>query len=132
MTSKNDPDAIRAKVLADPNTAEIAESLGVELDDYVDRVVEFVMNPKLKPELVAASDAALKAAGHTPPDQAEIVAYLKSAAALVVEKSKFTQAQKAPVSLEQVKVGEGVVAKDDPALKAALADQLRRNRSGKG
>lgn len=56
-----DPDEVRARIKADPETAQIAKNLGVPFDDYVELVLEFAMNPKLQPQLHVVSDEELKA-----------------------------------------------------------------------
>ena len=102
--SHSEAEAVRAKLVADPNTALIAESLELSLDAYVEEVMAVVMK------------------GGPAPD-----------AAAIAGKSGFTPAYRPKVSLDQVKVGEGVdVGKTDPKLKADIADQMRRNRNKKG
>lgn len=54
---------IVAKVRAQPETAQIAASLGLELDDYVELVAHYALNPDEPVELQAISDEDAKAAG---------------------------------------------------------------------
>lgn len=132
-TPKKDPEAIRAKVLADPNTAIIAESLGIDVEEYAEQVVHFVMNPNQEPVIAVMSDEKLKTLGHNPPDGHFLMSQIAGTAATVGERSNFSAAQKPKVALEQVRVGEGVdTSGADPKLKADLAEELRRNRSKKG
>lgn len=132
-TSKKDPEAVRQKVLADPNTAVIAESLGIELEDYADQVVHYVMNPAQPAAMVTMSDADIASVGLTPVDGKALLKHLAESAAVLGDRSQFISAQRPKVALDQVRVGEGVdVAGVDPKLKADLAEELRRNRDKKG
>lgn len=58
--AEKNPLEIRKKVLADPNTAKIAQTLGVPLEEYVEGVVHFAMNPEQLPEYVVVTDEVLK------------------------------------------------------------------------
>jgi len=132
-TPKKDPEAIRLKVLADPNTTVIAQSLGINPEEYAAQVVHYVMNPAQPAALVAMSDADLEARGHAPVDPTAIMHHLAQSAAVSVNRSGFTAAQKPKVALDQVRVGEGVdLTTTDPKLKADLVEELRRNRNRKG
>ena len=100
--SPRDVEAVRARLRADPNTALIAQSLELSLDGYIEQVMLFVLNSPA-PERGSS--------GH----------------------SGFTPAHKPKVALDQVRASEGVDAgRPDPALKAELAEQMRRNRNKKG
>jgi hypothetical protein len=70
------PDQIRAKVLADPNTAKIAAELRVPLEEFVQRVVFFATNPDAEPELFVMTDENVKANGGSVPDLKAVVQYL--------------------------------------------------------
>ncbi len=100
--SPRDAEAARAKLRADPNTALIAQSLELSLDEYIEQVMVFVLK---------APAAERGSSGH----------------------SGFTPAHKPKVALDQVRTAEGVDAgRPDSALKADLAEQMRRNRDKKG
>src|SRR5437879_6176664 len=96
-----DPKAVRKKILADPNTAKIADTLQIPLEDYVDQVVEYVLNPKKDPDLVVIKDDDLKKLGLFAPNPREMANYLDDhlEAAEVSEVTDFTPAKKPKVTL---------------------------------
>ncbi|MBX5484974.1 MAG: hypothetical protein IRZ16_24415, partial [Myxococcaceae bacterium] len=55
------------RILRDPNTAKIAEKLSVPLEEYVQMVMTFYLDPKQEPEFVTISDENLKKMGAPPP-----------------------------------------------------------------
>lgn len=66
------PEAMRKQLMEDPDTQGIAQSLGVELEAYVDQVIHYVMNPGEDPELYTVPDDDLRAMGLEPPSQEDI------------------------------------------------------------
>ncbi len=46
-----------------PDTKKIADSLGVELEEYIDQVMHYAMNPELEPELEVYTEEQLEEAG---------------------------------------------------------------------
>ena len=62
-------DQILAKVLAQPESAHIAESLGMELEDYAQRVLFYVRNPKQQPMIEVMSDDEAREAGMPSPEE---------------------------------------------------------------
>ncbi len=130
---KKDPQAIREAIAADPNTAVIAEAIGYELGEYVEQVLEYVLNPKKELNLVVYSDEEMAERGITPVDPMVIANFLEEAAIMGGERSAFGAAQKPKVALEQVAGGQGVDAsKSDPKLKDDIAAEMRRNRNKRG
>lgn len=59
---KSDEDVLR-KILAEDATHKIADSLGMEPEEYAKRVLFYIRNPKAQPQLNVLSPAAEKAAG---------------------------------------------------------------------
>lgn len=49
-SSRPDLDALRARLLADPETQSIAEALEVSIEAYVDQVLHYVANPQEEPQ----------------------------------------------------------------------------------
>lgn len=97
-----DAEAVRATLRADPSTTLIAESLDLSLEEYIDQVMLFVQRA---PATQTGSSG----------------------------KSGFTPAYRPTLALGQARSAEGIDAsKTDPALKADLAEQMRRNRNKKG
>ena len=58
----------KLQLLADATTAEIAEGLGVPIEEYVDQVLKFAMNPELEPELELIDEEELYNIGDDPID----------------------------------------------------------------
>jgi len=58
---------VRAKLLADPDTRRIARDVGMELEEYVELVLQYLRNPQQEPQLYVAPDEELRAAGYNPP-----------------------------------------------------------------
>lgn len=121
-------EALRKKILADPNTAKIAENLGVPLEDYVNQVLHFALNPKAEPQVYVVEDAALRQMGYEPPDAEAMGKYIVEAAALVEASASPTEfvdgpAKKQPVQLS-ASPGDAVPEKDDPQLKADLSKRI--------
>jgi hypothetical protein len=116
---------VRKKVLADPNTAKIAEKLGVPLEEYVEGVVHFAMNPEQLPEYVVASDADLKekfGLDPAPNDQQIIKIFEENLKfATLNDTTDFKQAEKAQVALDAS--GKPTTA-EDPLLKEELKKKL--------
>ncbi|MBI3184209.1 MAG: hypothetical protein HYZ28_18915 [Myxococcales bacterium] len=130
MPSKKDPKALRAKIERDPNTAKIAKELQIPVEEYVEMVLHYALNPNEEPELVMVKDEDLRAHGYKPPRMEDIVDYLKESAEIsgVHERTDFKAAAKkkppmppAP-ELEQPEEAK----KDRPELKK----ELRARRGG--
>ena len=113
-----DPAAIRAKILADPNVAIMAEKLHVEnMEEFINKIVHYAMNPNAEPQLYVAEDEDLIKAGFTPPNGAEIEAYMNQAIATfgAHEMTAFDAAKDQKVSMSAVDSKETVPA-GDPKL----------------
>ena len=123
---------LRAKLVADPNTAGIAEHVGMSLDDYVKQVMSFIENPALEPELYIVQDKDLRAQGYEPPDGKAMISYLKEVKELldVTEVSKFTDKKPKKVELD-AKVEQLDEEYSSPGLKTLLEKELRGKRGGK-
>ncbi|MFZ5470094.1 MAG: hypothetical protein ACOZIN_11720 [Myxococcota bacterium] len=126
-----DPQAIRAAILADPNTARIAETLEVPLEEYVEQVLEFAMNPGAEPELLLISDENLKAMGAPPPpDMKEMNDYIQEGLEIsaVTQGSGYQKAAKPKVALP-----EAPPAKASPdEVRDDLKDDVKSRRGGGG
>lgn len=73
-------EVVRAELLKDPDTKRIAKAVGMELEPYVELVLEYAQDKDKQPVLHVVSDEELRANGFTPPT-AEDVAKVLSAAA---------------------------------------------------
>jgi hypothetical protein len=81
----------KRKVIEDPNTKRIAESLGMPFDDYVALVMKYVENPNMEPVLTVVPDDVLRSQGFNPPTRPEIAAKVKEYVEnrMITERSKF-------------------------------------------
>lgn len=69
---------LRAKILADPNVAKIAESLEMSLDEFVNTVGYYMNNPGVEPAFLVVSDENLKKMGVNPPTAEAIEANVRA------------------------------------------------------
>ena len=125
----SDAAAIKARVLADPNTAKIAAEFGVSVDEYADQVVHYALNPKADPEMVVAEDEDLRAAGFEVPDEQAMAQYLIDTVSTVdaAEGDGFRAAQKKAVDL-----GEQQAVPDGSGASEALTESLKKQLRGTG
>lgn len=77
-----DAKALRKKVLADENTAEIARNLGISTEEYVDQVMHFLLHPREEPWLYLIEDHSLRTLGLEPPHPEEMGRFVMEAAQL--------------------------------------------------
>jgi hypothetical protein len=61
-----DPAKIRAALLADPNTKDLAEAVGLSLEVYIKQVIHFALNPNDEPMLLTIPDDDLASMGIVP------------------------------------------------------------------
>lgn len=79
-------EVVRAELMADPNTKKIASSLKVELEKYVEMVLDYAYNPDKEVILNVVPDAELKAAGYDVPSAEYVGKWLKGAAKKIGDK----------------------------------------------
>jgi hypothetical protein len=125
--SKKTPDEIRAALAMDPNTAQIAETLKMPLEDYVKLVVHYATTGA-EPEYFIVPDADLKKLGHTPPDARKMNAWLAEAAAmkLATEVTDYSSGAARPKVSLAVPPAAPAALNNDPALAA----EIRSRRTG--
>lgn len=70
-------EALKKKLIADPNTAEIAKTVGMPYEEYIETVMRYLANPNLEPQVYVAEDDELRKAGYEPPDINKIAAYIQ-------------------------------------------------------
>lgn len=68
---------ILEKVLAQPETAQLAATLGMSVDNYAKMVVHYIRNPEAEPELELMSDEDARKAGM--PSTEDCVTFLERA-----------------------------------------------------
>lgn len=129
-----DPEAIRKLVLSDPNTAEIAKKIGVPLEEYVNNVIHFVLNPKADPSIYVVEDDDLRSKGFEPPDANAIGRFISEAAAVssAADATEWTDPRgKKLVNMDGPKGTPEVPETTDANLKKDLEKAMRAKRGGK-
>ena len=77
LASLGEPEHIvRQRLKDDPATHQIAESLGVEIDTYVDQVIFYMRRPHLSAQVEIIDDEELEEAGVELPTEGEVQAWL--------------------------------------------------------
>lgn len=72
---------LRAKIMADPNVAKVAASLGTPIEEFINQIGFFYNNPDTQPALAIASDEDIKKlTGNDPPTFEQIEANVKASA----------------------------------------------------
>lgn len=136
MPTPEEVEAMKKRLIADPNTAELAKTLKMGFDEYVALVMKYASNPKIEPQLMIYDDAALKEAGFPPPDLKEVERFLQEYvdAAEISTKSKFAD----PNSQREKVSGAGALpsappatAKPEEVREDLKADLERARNSGK-
>jgi|APLak6261678615_1056124.scaffolds.fasta_scaffold08176_2 hypothetical protein len=129
---KKDPEVLRKELMADPNTKGIAKNLGVDLKEYVDQVIHFVMNPKDEPSLYIVEDEDLKAMGLEPLDEKAVGQYIVEAAKVsaAADSTEYTDPKKKLVSMDNLPPVQAT-EKTDKKLQDELKKQLSGKRGGK-
>jgi hypothetical protein len=73
---KRPVEVVRAELLKDADTKRIAKAVGMELEAYVELVLQYAQDKDKEPELDVAEDEELKAAGQSTPSAEEVAAFL--------------------------------------------------------
>ena len=69
---KKPVEQIRAELLVDADTQRIAKAVNMELEAYVDLVLDYLQNPDKEPQLKVSPDEALREAGYEPPSAEDV------------------------------------------------------------
>jgi hypothetical protein len=126
-------EVVRAELLKDADTKRIAKSVGMELEAYVELVLEYAQDKDKEPQIAVVSDEELHAKGFETPTNEDVAKLLMKAAKGEMgvneefEKSEFSSARspKGPSLTGEAANPSGL--KSDPAL----MDQIKKN-GGKG
>jgi hypothetical protein len=126
---------IKKRITEDPNTAKIAEKLGMTFEAYLELVMKYVNNPGMDAMVNVVPDAELRANGIEPPDLKKAAAYFteRAEALTMTSRSKFAD----PNSQRERVTGKIPVppaAKADPdEVRQDLKEELDRELStGRG
>ncbi len=131
-------EVVRAELLKDPDTKRIAKAVGMELEAYVELVLQYAQDKDKEPELAVVSDEELRRNGFNPLSAEEaadiLIKGMKGELPGSVpdfDSSKFVQDKggsgKPSLSASQ---GQAPTGPQDPAAQKALQDQLKRGGSG--
>ena len=123
------PEALKKKLLDDPNTPKLAETLGLSLEDYVQLVLHYATSGE-QPQFFVVSDENLRKLGYEPPDPKAMSAYLNQAVATIYaqEGTAYTPERKGPVSLGDIPAQNAPPA--DPELKKKVDAEVLAKRGG--
>ncbi|SEU22828.1 hypothetical protein [Stigmatella erecta] len=124
-------EVVRAELLKDADTKRIAKSVGMELEAYVELVLEYAQDKDKDPMIAVVSDEELHAKGFQTPTNEDVAKLLTKAAKGELgvneefEKSEFSSARtpKGPSLTGEAANPSGL--KTDPAL----LEQIKKNSS---
>lgn len=127
------PEETRAKILADPNTARIAKELSMPLEEYVDMVLHYAMNPGAEPELLMVKDEDLRAQGFNPPSIQDVERYLDQAVEVSGAhlRTDYQESKKELVALPEAPAASADDSQSSAELKGELDRALKKSRGGK-
>jgi len=124
-------EVVRAELLKDPDTKRIAKAVGMELEAYVELVLQYAQDKDKEPVLNVVSDEELRAAGFNPPTAEDVAKLLVTAAKGEMgvhpefDKSEF-QASSGP---KGPSLTGGSTAGEIPKGNPNLADQVKKGRT---
>lgn len=125
---------MKEKLLADPNTKKIAETVQLPFEEYIEQVMKYLANPNLEPQLQIMDDAALKSVGIEPPDIEKVAGVINEyvEAREISTKSKFADpnSQREKVS-GKIPLEPPATAKKEEIRDDLKADLERERASGK-
>ncbi len=122
-------EVVRAELLKDADTKRIAKAVGMELEAYVELVLQYAQDKDKEPVLDVVEDEDLKAAGYNPPTGEQVGQMLVS----VIKKEMGTghefqksgfESSSGPKGPSLSGGGGGEVPKGNPDLN----DELRKSR----
>ncbi|HYO53658.1 hypothetical protein [Archangium sp.] len=136
---KKPVEKVRAELLADADTRRIAKSVGMELEAYVELVLDYAQNPDKQPVLQVASDEELRAAGYEPPTPEEVGNFFVAGARgeLGLEGPRFDKSgfDSAPASTGKPSLqgdeGQKPLVSDNPEKRQELLNQVRKGGPGR-
>ncbi len=131
---------VRAELMKSEETQQLAKTLGLKLEDYVEKVLAYYQDPNKQPMMYVLSDEQIRAAGVEPPTEKAVMEWLGKVDSGEIDlrpdhlKDGFKKAEKAPVSGVTDPETSGVHGPDAPApspevggaLKEQLKQQLKR------
>jgi hypothetical protein len=136
---KKPVEKIRAELLEDADTRRIAKAVGMELEAYVEMVLDYLQNPDKQPVLKVASDEELRAAGYEAPTPEEVGQFFVAGARgeLGIGGPDFTRSgfDSGPATAGKPSLqgneGQQQLRADDPEKQQELLNQMRKGGSGR-
>lgn len=132
-----DEETLAGMVAYLPDVQEMAQTLGVDLEEYVGRLVYFLKHPDEEPVLALVDEKELKAAGLQAPSVDEVRAWFEkvNSGEIVVgvdlEKSGYQKREKDKVAMPSEHTS-GKMYEGDEDTVSALKQQLSKQLKGKG
>lgn len=129
---------VRAELMKSQDTQQIANQLGLKLEDYVEKVLAYYKDPTKQPMVYVVSEEQIRAAGVEPPTEKAIMEWLQKVDSGEIDlrpdhlKDGFKNAEKPPVPGVADSKASGAPAAD-PQVGGALKEQLEQQikRGGK-
>lgn len=127
---------VRAELMKSEETQQLAKTLGLSLEDYVEKVLSYYKDPNKEPTLYVLSEEQIRAAGVEPPTEKAMTEWLEKVDRGEIDlrpdhmKDGFKKAEKAPISgvadqeTSAVRGPEAPAA--DPEVGGALKEQLQQ------
>lgn len=114
---------LRAKILADPNVAKIAEKLEMPLEEFVNQIGYYMNNPGAQPAYLMVSDENLKnKLGLEVPSQEELAANVRASMKAIragEAPSGFEGSEKKPMAMPS-EGGQQLTGQSNPDLEDAV------------
>ncbi|WP_224240625.1 hypothetical protein [Hyalangium gracile] len=123
-------EVVRAELLKDADTKRIAKAVGMELEAYVELVLQYAQDKDKEPVLEVVEDEELRANGFNPPSAEDVAKFIIQGAKGELgvnqefEKSEF-ETSKGPKGPALTATPTGEIPKVDPSL----ADQVKKGRN---
>jgi hypothetical protein len=124
-------EVVRAELLKDADTKRIAKAVGMEIEAYVELVLQYAQDKDKEPVLDVVSDEDLRAAGFNPPTPEEAAQLLISVVKAELgtgeefQKSEFESSSGPKGPSLSGTAGASDLPKGDPDL----ADQVKKGRT---
>ena len=125
---------VRAELMKSEETQQLAKTLGLKLEDYVEKVLSYYKDPNKQPMMYVLSEEQIRAAGVEPPTEKAIMEWLQKVDSGEIDlrpdhmKDGFKKPEKAPVSgvADEASVHEPAAPAADPEMGSALKEQLKQ------
>jgi hypothetical protein len=124
----------RKNLRDDPQTLAIAEALGVDVETYIDRVLEYAQHPEKEPELELLDDASVAQLGPEAPSVEDVTRWLEQVEAGEVEldgRVKVAERDGYSTEAERSEVLRAQAGGEAPARRAPPVERVSRGRAEK-